>query len=57
MFKVIALFAVLLFSAYIESAEYPSHVGKSPFSFDKINKTMTYISSAMMQKNLIFNSA
>jgi hypothetical protein len=29
MFKIIVLFAVLLFSAHIESAEYPSHVGKS----------------------------
>tara|TARA_R110000851_G_scaffold129525_1_gene262228 strand:- start:4021 stop:5622 length:1602 start_codon:yes stop_codon:yes gene_type:complete len=55
MFKVIALFAVLLFSAYIESAEYPSHVGKSPFSFDKINTpSNTFVVSDKGQDNDVY---
>ena len=55
MFKVIALFAVLLFSAYIESAEYPSHVGKSPFSFDKINiPSNTFVVSDKGQDNDVY---
>ncbi len=55
MFKVIALFTVLLFSAHIESAEYPSHVGKSPFSFDKINTpSNTFVVSDKGQDNDVY---
>lgn len=55
MFKIIVLFAVLLFSAYIESAEYPSHVGKSPFSFDTINTpSNTFVVSDKGQDNDVY---
>lgn len=57
MFKLIALVAVLLFSAYIESAEYPSHVGKSPFSFDTINTpSNTFVVSDKGQDNDVYIS-
>ncbi|MDH1470034.1 hypothetical protein ACE02P_13750 [Shewanella bicestrii] len=55
MFKLIALVAVLLFSAYIKSAEYPSHVGKSPFSFDTINTpSNTFVVSDKGQDNDVY---
>lgn len=55
MFKVIALFAVLLFSAYIKSAEYPPHVGNSPFSFDKIKiLSNTFVVSDKGQDNDVY---
>jgi len=55
MFKVIALFAVLLFSAYIKSAEYPPHVGNSPFSFDKIKiPSNTFVVSDKDQDNDVY---
>ncbi|RTR33166.1 hypothetical protein [Shewanella atlantica] len=56
MLRIIALLTAILFPAYVlANADFPSHVGKSPFSFDKTNiPSNTFVVSDKGQDNDVY---